>query len=64
MSYLKDNFLTVEEVAKILRLSVLTIYKYIRDQKLQALVFGGHYRIEKYQLDKFIKNHRFGKNYD
>ncbi len=59
MSYNSNkNFLTVYEVADLLRLSILTIYKYIREQKLKALNFGGHYRIEKSQLDRFIDEHR------
>lgn len=54
----RNDFLTVAEVSSILKLSVLTIYKYIKEQKLEAVEFGGHYRIEKYSLHRFIKAHR------
>lgn len=54
------SFLTVHEVASLLRLSVLTIYKYIKEEKLEAVEFGGHYRIPQASLDTFIKNHKVG----
>jgi excisionase family DNA binding protein len=51
MSYnIENNLLTVKEVSSFLKLSVITIYKYIREQKLEAIEFGGHYRIEKSEL--------------
>lgn len=50
--------LTVQEVAIILKLSVLTIYKYIKEQKLEAMSFGGHYRISQSALDSFIRSHK------
>jgi len=56
--YSKTDFFTVQEVSHILKLSVITIYKYIREQKLQAIEFGGHYRISKPSLSSFIDNHK------
>ena len=50
------RFLTPSEVAKELQLNLLTIYKYIRNRKLSAIKFGRKYRIEKVDLDKFIKS--------
>ncbi len=49
---------TVQEVSQLLKLSVLTIYKYIKEQKIEAIEFGGHYRIQKTSLEKFIKEHK------
>jgi excisionase family DNA binding protein len=57
----QTTLFTVEEVSRFLRLSVLTIYKYIKERKIEAIEFGGHYRIEKGSLDKFINNHRVTK---
>ncbi len=57
----KSDFLTVAEVSDILKLSALTIYKYIREQKLEALEFGGHYRIQKSSLLSFIEKHKVGR---
>ena len=41
-----------------LRLSALTIYKYIKSGSLNAVEFGGHYRISKSSLNLFIENHK------
>lgn len=53
-----QNFLTVHDVSELLRLSVLTIYKYIKVGKLEAVEFGGHYRISKLSLEAFINKHK------
>lgn len=53
-----DRLLTVYEVSDILKLSVLTIYKYIRTNQLEAVEFGGHYRVSSSALSAFIENHK------
>lgn len=60
-SITETTLYTVQEVAQLLKLSVLTIYKYIKEQRLEAVEFGGHYRIEKTSLEKFINSHRVRK---
>lgn len=45
------------EVGEILKLSTITIYKYIREKKLEAIEFGRHYRISALSLEKFIQSH-------
>ena len=56
---LKDSILlTTTEVANILKLNNITIYSYIKSGTLEAIKIGRNYRIEKSELDKFIKNHR------
>lgn len=58
MSYNNQGrFLTVQEVSSLLRLSILTIYKYIKEGKISVVEFGGHYRISKSALDIFIQEH-------
>lgn len=55
----KDSqFLTPAEVAKVLQLDLLTIYKYIRNKKLLAIKFGRNYRIRREDLDNFIKSNK------
>lgn len=55
----KDRqFFTPSEVAKELQLNLLTIYKYIRNKKLLAIMFGRNYRITKEDLDKFIESNK------
>lgn len=61
MGYNSNNvFYTVQEVASLLRLSVLTIYKYIKDGQLEAVEFGGHYRVPNAGLEEFINIHKVG----
>lgn len=60
----ENNFLTVTEVSGILRLSVLTIYKYIKEGKISVFEFGGHYRISESSLNDFIQEHRFENRKD
>ena len=49
---------TVQEIAVLLKLSELTIYKYIKSHQLEAIEFGGHYRVSKSSLDRFIGQHK------
>jgi len=59
MSYhLDSDFYTVQEVSSLLKLSVLTIYKYIKERKLTVIQIGGHYRIPQASLNAFINSHR------
>ena len=53
----QGRFLTVQEVSSLLRLSILTIYKYIKEGKISVVEFGGHYRISRSSLDSFIQEH-------
>jgi len=55
---IETNFLNVKEVSTFLKLSALTIYKYIAGKKLKAIHFGGRYLIEKSSLDKFIEERK------
>lgn len=60
-----DNFLTVQEVAKRLKLSELTIYKYIKGGNLEAIEFGGHYRVSIPSFRNFINDHKVeGKEHE
>ena len=56
--YSENDFFTVQEVSSLLKLSVLTIYKYIKERKLTVIQIGGHYRIPKASLATFINSHR------
>ena len=60
----QGRFLTVQEVSSLLRLSVLTIYKYIKEGKISVVEFGGHYRISKSSLDEFIQEHTFENTFE
>lgn len=62
MNYIVErNFLNVKEVSVFLKLSALTIYRYIAEKKLKAIHFGGRYLIERSSLDKFISDRKIHK---
>lgn len=50
----KEQFYTAEEIAEVLKLNIITIYRYIRAKKLKAYKFGKEYRIDKKTFDNFI----------
>lgn len=51
-----EQYFSIEEIAKTLRVAYLTVYRWVRAKKLLAVKAGKQYRIKKEDLDKFIKN--------
>jgi excisionase family DNA binding protein len=54
-SILQDQYYSIEEVAKMLKVAYLTVYRWIQAKRLVALKAGKQYRITKEDLDKFLK---------
>lgn len=54
----EDLYYSIEEVAKMLKVAYLTVYRWIRSGKLLALKAGKQYRIAKDELEKFMKNYQ------
>lgn len=52
---------TAKEVAKVLKLNILTIYEYMRSGQILAIKFGKNYRVLDSDLKDFIKNHRISQ---
>lgn len=50
----KKEFYKVEDLAKLLEVNVMTIYRYIKAGKLVAYKIGREYRIEKAEFLKFL----------
>jgi excisionase family DNA binding protein len=64
MERMKNNIrglLTPEQVADILQIHVLTVYKYIRQGKLDAVRVGRSYRIVPEDLEHWIEINRVRK---
>lgn len=53
-----DQYYSIEEVAKMLKVVYLTVYRWIQAKKLSAIKAGKQYRISKSELDKFINKHK------
>jgi len=50
----KKEFYLVEELAEKLRLSNMTIYRYIKAKKLKAYKIGKEFRIDQNEFNKFL----------
>jgi len=48
--------MTVYEIADLLRVEPLTIYRYIRSKKLTAYKLGKDYRVQQKDFEEFLKN--------
>lgn len=49
-----EQYYSIEEVAKLLKVAYLTVYRWIQDGKLKAYKAGKQYRIKNTELQKFI----------
>jgi len=50
-----EQFYSIEEVAKMLKVAYLTVYRWIQAGKLTSLKAGKQYRISKSKLDAFLE---------
>lgn len=50
----KQNFYTAEELAKELRVNIMTIYRYIKAGKLKAYKIGKEFRIDEKEFNNFL----------
>jgi putative molybdopterin biosynthesis protein len=50
-----DQYYTIEEVAKMLKVAYLTVYRWIQSSRLMAYKAGKQYRIEKTDLKEFMQ---------
>ncbi|MCX6724308.1 MAG: helix-turn-helix domain-containing protein [Candidatus Staskawiczbacteria bacterium] len=50
----KNNFYTAEELAKELRVNIMTIYRYIKAGKVKAYKIGKEFRIDKSEFCGFL----------
>ncbi len=53
-----DEMLTVEEVAKMLKVHVKTVRHWIKTGELKAMDIGRGYRISRSDLQEFIENRK------
>ncbi len=55
MNKLEDEFYTIDETARILKLSNQTIRKMLKENKIAYIKIGRNYRISKNQLNVVLK---------
>lgn len=56
---MKNTFYLTEEIAEMLRVSKMTIYRHIKSGKLKAYKFGKDWRISNEDFEAFKKEHRY-----
>jgi excisionase family DNA binding protein len=49
-----NQLLTVNEVAKILRVSNMTVYRLVKSRQLPAIRVGKNYRIKENDVDRYL----------
>jgi excisionase family DNA binding protein len=54
LHYAKSHFLTVSEVAELLRVSNMTVYRLISAGQLAAARVGKSYRIREEDVDRYL----------
>ncbi len=52
MSEVLDDFLTIEELAKILKVTKVTLYRMARAKKIPAMKFGKSWRVSSKLLEE------------
>ncbi len=52
----KKKYYTTQEVAKMFKVVYITVYRWIRTNKLEAVKAGGRYRITKEYIERFLLN--------
>jgi len=57
-----SKFMTVKEVAELLKLNKMTIYRYVRAGKLTAYKVGKDLRIKGEDIDNFLESIRIQTN--
>jgi excisionase family DNA binding protein len=54
LKYAKSPFLTVGEVARVLRVSNMTVYRLINSGQLPAVRVGKSYRLREEDVDRYL----------
>jgi excisionase family DNA binding protein len=49
-----DSYITIKEICQSLKVKKLTVYRWIKSGKLQAMKVGKSYRVTQQQFDNFI----------
>lgn len=56
MSYMEEQFYTLQEVAKLLKVSYMTVLRWVKSGKLKASKVGKQYRVKKEVFETFTES--------
>ena len=51
-----EQYFSIEEVAKMLKVAYITVYRLVNSGKLKSFKAGKQHRITKVDIDEFLKN--------
>lgn len=54
-----EQYYTIKEVAEILKVAYLTVYRWVKDGKIEAYKLGKEYRIKKIDIEKFVEGSKY-----
>lgn len=54
----QDGYMTVDEVAKLLRVTIFSVYSWLGDGKLKGYKAGDQWRIKQSDVDAFLKSNQ------
>lgn len=57
-----EQYYTIEEVAKMLKVAYLTVYRWIQADKFIAYKAGKQYRVKEEDLNKFLVSYKNNEN--
>ncbi len=61
MGLLKQAFLTIDEVAEFLHVNPMTVYSWVKDEKIPAFKIGKVWRFRKTEIDEWLKKQKYKK---
>ncbi len=50
----KETYYTIQEVSEMLKVAYMTVYRWVKSGKLEAVKAGKQYRISKTYLDNYL----------
>lgn len=55
---MNSEYYSIEEISQMLKVTYLTVYRWVKAKKLVALKAGKQYRIKKEDLDDFLQGQK------
>lgn len=57
---MSKEFYKAQDLAKLLDVNIMTIYRYIKGKKLKAYKIGKEFRIKKSEFSRLLKKNTYG----
>lgn len=54
-----EKYYTTKEIAEMFKVAYLTVYRWIKEGRIEAYKLGKEYRIKKTDIDKFMESSKY-----